>query len=148
MTAPPAATPLAIPGKTFGTGITLAETVTVDAILANPAAYDGKVVRVEGMVTDVCPKRGCWFELAGSKPGEKLRFKVQDGAMVFPLEAKGQTAVAQGTLVVKQLTLEETRANAEYQAKEYGLPYDPASITAPSALVRIDGTGAVLREPT
>ena len=121
MTAPPAATPLAIPGKTFGTGITLAETVTVDAILANPAAYDGKVVRVEGMVTDVCPKRGCWFELAGSKPGEKLRFKVQDGAMVFPLEAKGQTAVAQGTLVVKQLTLEETRANAEYQAKEYGL---------------------------
>jgi hypothetical protein len=144
----PAGAPLALPGKAFGAGITLADAVSVDDILANPTAYDGKVVRVEGMVTDVCPKRGCWFELASKTPGKKLRFKVQDGVMTFPMEAKGQTAIAQGTIVVKQLSLEETRANAEYQAKEYGIPYDPASITAPSALVRIDGTGAVLQEPT
>jgi len=133
-------------GTKFGAGVTLTDTVAVDAILADPNAYKGKTVRVEGMVTDVCPKRGCWFELAGSKPGEKLKFKVTDGEMVFPLDAKGKIAIAQGEVAVRELTLEETKQNAEYEAKEYGKAYDPASITAPKTVVRIDGTGAVFRD--
>ena len=49
--------------------MTLTEIVAIDALLADPAAYQGKTVRVEGMITDVCPKRGCWFDLAGTEPG-------------------------------------------------------------------------------
>lgn len=133
-------------GQTFGAGVTLTDTVAIDAILAEPAAYKGKTVRVEGMVTDVCPKRGCWFEMAGSQPGAKLRFKVTDGEMVFPPDAKGKLAVAQGEIAVHELTLEQTKQYAEEQAQEYGKPYDPASITKPTAIVRIDGTGAVFRD--
>lgn len=133
-------------GTKYGAGVVAKETVTIDEILANPAAYNGKAVRVEGMVTDVCPKRGCWMELAGGKPGEKLRFKVDDGVMTFPMEAKGQYAVAEGVVAVRELTLEETRKRAEYEAKEYGKPYDPASITKPTSVVRIDGTGAMIRD--
>jgi len=133
-------------GTKFGAGVTLTDTVAVDAILADPASYKGKTVRVEGMVTDVCPKRGCWFELAGSAPGQKLKFKVTDGDMVFPMDAKGKIAVAQGEVAVHELTLEETKQNAEYEAKEYGKAYDPASITKPKTVVRIDGTGAVFRD--
>jgi len=135
----------AVEGTKYGAGVTLTETVAVDAILADPNAYKGKTVRVEGMVVDVCPKRGCWFELAGSAPGQKLKFKVTDGEMVFPVDAKGQIAVAQGEVSVRELTLEETKQNAEYEAKEYGKAYDPASITSPKSIVRIDGTGAVFR---
>jgi hypothetical protein len=130
-------------GQTFGAGVKLAETTSIDSILATPTQYAGKTVRVEGTITDVCPKRGCWFELAGEKPGQKLRFKVVDGEMVFPMDSKGKKAVAEGVVAVKELTLEETKQRAEYEAKEYGKPYDPASITAPVAIVRIDGTGAV-----
>ncbi len=133
-------------GTKFGAGVTLTDTVAVDAILADPNAYKGKTVRVEGMVTDVCPKRGCWMELAGSAPGQKLKFKVTDGEMVFPMDAKGKVAIAQGEVAVRELTLEETKANAEYEAKEYGKAYDPASITTPKIVVRIDGTGAVFRD--
>ena len=136
----------AVEGTKFGAGVTLTDTVAVDAILADPKAYKGKTVRVEGMVTDVCPKRGCWFELAGSAPGQKLKFKVTDGDMVFPMDAKGKIAVAQGEVSVRELTLEETKQNAEYEAKEYGKAYDPASITTPKISVRIDGTGAVFRD--
>jgi hypothetical protein len=136
----------AVEGTKFGAGVTLTDTVAVDAILADPTAYKGKTVRVEGMVTDVCPKRGCWFELAGSAPGQKLKFKVTDGEMVFPPDAKGKIAIAQGEVSVQELTLEQTKQNAEYEAKEYGKPYDPASITAPKIVVRIDGTGAVFRD--
>jgi hypothetical protein len=132
-------------GTTYGAGIAGdAQVVTVDELLANPQAYEGKAVRVEGMVTDVCPKRGCWMDLAGSKPGQKLRFKVNDGEMTFPMEAKGARATVQGTVAVKVMTLEESRAYAEYQAKEYGANIDPASITEPTVSVRVDGTGAVV----
>ena len=148
VTPAPAVTPAAtLPeGTKFGAGVTLIDTVAVDAILADPNAYKGKTVRVEGMVTDVCPKRGCWFELAGSAPGQKLKFKVTDGDMVFPMDAKGKVAIAQGEVSVRELTLEETKHHAEYEAKEYGKAYDPASITTPKIVVRIDGTGAVFRD--
>jgi hypothetical protein len=142
---PPGATATtpASDGTSYGAGVKLAAATPIDAILADPKSFHGKTVRVEGMVTDVCPKRGCWFDLAGSAPGQKLRFKVTDGEMVFPVDAKGLRAVAEGVVNVKDLTLEETKAHAEYQAKEYGTPYDPASITEPTSIVRIDGTGAV-----
>lgn len=143
-TAPAAAAAPAQPtGQTFGAGVKLADATSIDAILAEPKNYDGKTVRVEGMVTDVCPKRGCWFEVAGGKPGQKLRFKVTDGEMVFPMDSKGRKAIAEGVVAVKELTLEQTKARAEYEAKEYGKAYDPAAITEPGAIVQIDGTGAV-----
>ena len=133
-------------GKTFGAGVKLTETTSIDTILADPKAWNGKTVRVEGMITDVCPKRGCWMELAGNAAGQKLRFKVTDGVMVFPMDAKGQRATAEGTVAVKELSIEESKQYAEYQAKEYGKPYDPASITQPTVIARIDGTGAVIHD--
>lgn len=133
-------------GKTFGAGVKLAETTPIDTILKDPKAWDGKTVRVEGMITDVCPSRGCWMELAGEAPGQKLRFKVTDGEMVFPMDAKGQRATAEGKISVKELSVEDSKQYAEYQAKEYNLPYDPASITKPMIIARLDGTGAVIHD--
>lgn len=133
-------------GAVYGAGVTGAEPVTITQLLADPDAYAGKTVQVEGMVTDVCPKRGCWFEMAGQKPGESMRFKVQDGVMVFPLDAKGKHAVAEGVVSTRTLSLEETRQYLEYQAKEYGKDVDPASVTEPMTIVRLDGEGAVLRD--
>ena len=52
-------------------------------------------------------------------------------------------AVAEGVVAVKEMTLEESKEYAAYQAKEYKLPYDPATVTEPMSIVRIDGTGAV-----
>ncbi|MBA3540897.1 MAG: DUF4920 domain-containing protein [Deltaproteobacteria bacterium] len=137
--------PAALTGTTFGAGVKLAETTPISAVLADPKAFNGKTVRVEGMVTDVCPKRGCWFEMAGSAPGQKLRFKVTDGEMVFPPDSKGKTAVAEGVVVAREMSIEESKQFAEYQAKEYKIAYDPASITKPTVSVRIDGTGAVFK---
>ena len=133
-------------GTSFGAGVKLADATPIDTLLADPKAYQGKTVRVEGMITDVCPKRGCWFDMAGGGPGKKLKFKVTDGEMVFPADAKGKYAVAEGVVTVQELTLEQTRQQAEYQKKEYGIPYDPASLTKPTSLVRLDGTGAVFRD--
>lgn len=133
-------------GQTFGAGVSVTTATPIDEILADPKKFNGQTVRVEGMITDVCPKRGCWFELAGDKPGQKLKFKVTDGEMVFPMDAKGQRVTAEGVVAVKEMSIEESKQYAEYQAKEYGKPYDPASITTPTVIARIDGTGAVIHD--
>jgi hypothetical protein len=144
--APAAPAAAAVNGKSYGAGVKLAAATPMADILKDPSAFQGKTVRVEGMISDVCPQRGCWMELAGENAGEKLRFKVEDGDMVFPLEAKGQYAVTEGVVAVNELNLEDSKKYAEYQAKEYGKPYDPASITTPTRIVRLDGVGAVLRD--
>ena len=136
--------PVAAKGKTFGAGIKVASATPIDSILAEPKKYAGQTVRIEGMVTDVCPMRGCWMELAGEQPGHKLRFKVTDGEMVFPPDAKGKKAVAEGVVAVHELSLEDTKAYAEEEAREKNEPFDASKITEPKQIVRLDGTGALL----
>ena len=145
-TKPAVVAAVAVPSTTFGAGVKLTDTTPIDAVINDPMAWKGKTVRVEGMVTDVCPKRGCWFEMAGSAPGTKLKFKVTDGEMVFPPDTKGRVIVAEGVVSATELSIEDSRRQAEEQAKEYGKPYDPASITKPTVSVRIDGTGAVFKQ--
>ena len=133
-------------GEKFGVGVTQPQSMPIEQLLADPKALVGQSVRVEGMIVDVCPKRGCWMDIAGTAPGQKVRFKVTDGEMVFPVDAKGKYAVVEGVVAVNELTLEQTKEYVAYQQKEYGAPLDPASVTAPMSIVRLDGTGAMLRD--
>ncbi len=132
-------------GTVYGGGVDLAQSVAVTDLLANPDLYAGQSVRIEGVVSGVCPKRGCWIDIAGNQPGQKVRFKVRDGVMVFPMAENGKYAVAQGVVRKMPMTLEQSKKYAEYQAREYGADMDPDKITEPITLVRLDGTGAVVR---
>lgn len=131
----------------YGAGVDEIESVSISSIAADPEAYAGKTVRVEGMVTDVCSNQGCWLELAGGQPGAKARFKVNDGEMVFPTSAKGKSAVAQGTVITQRLTLEETRELEAHFAEDAGREFDPETITEGKTVFRIQGTGAVITNP-
>lgn len=133
-------------GQSFGAGVKLTDSMPIATLLADPKAHVGQTVRVEGMIVDVCPKRGCWMDLAGTAPGQKVRFKVTDGEMVFPVDAKGKYAVAEGVVAVNELTLEETKEYVAYQHAEYGAEKTPESVTEPMVIVRLDGTGAMLRD--
>ncbi len=135
---------LDIAGTKYGAGVTLKDNTLVSQILANPEAWVGKRVRVEGDVDDVCQMRGCWFSLKGDQPGKTMKFKVTDGEMEFPKDSAGMHAVAEGTVRLIPLSLEQTRKVKQHEADEQGKPFDPNSVTAPETLVRLDGIGAVL----
>ncbi len=137
---------LVLAGTTYGAGVTLKDSTAVSQILANPEAWAGKRVRVEGQVADVCQMAGCWMEVAGDQPGKKLKFKVTDGAIVFPKDSAGKHAIAEGTVRLIPLSLEQTRKVKQHEADEQGKPFDPNSVTAPETLVRLDGIGAVLND--
>ncbi|MBU0474888.1 MAG: DUF4920 domain-containing protein [Bacteroidetes bacterium] len=83
----------------YGKEITAKEKVKVSEILEKPDSFVGKKVLVEGTILNVCEKRGCWIELASDKEFESIRVKVEDGVIVFPMEAKGQKALVEGEVV-------------------------------------------------
>lgn len=138
--------PAKITGKVYGKGLAQMPLVSISELKANAELYAGKRVRVEGVVTDVCPKRGCWFNMAGDKVGTQIRFKVRDGVMVFPMSAKGKYAVAEGLVRKIPLSLQQTKRYLAHQAEEKGESFDPSTVTSAITLIRLDGIGAVLRE--
>lgn len=128
--------------KTFGKGVTLSDETAISAILDNPATYVGQKVKVSGLVVDVCSTRGCWLYLAGDRDFEKIRIKVTDGEIVFPMEARGKTAIVEGIVESLEMTREEVFAQRKHHAEETGTTFDPATVTSGESILRIRGLGA------
>ena len=101
--------------KKYGKEITSTEKVQISELLESPKNYEGKKVLVEGTVLNVCAKRGCWIELSSDKEFESIRVKVKDGVIVFPMEAKGKTALVEGEFYSFNVEID-----AECSGKECG----------------------------
>ena len=136
---------LAGEGKVYGTAPEApGKALTVGELLAHPERYVDQRVKVQGRVTDVCPKAGCWIDISD---GERtLRFKVQDYQMVFEVDTKGQGVIAEGVFTRTELSRDDAERYARHIAEEKGEDFDPATITGPMTVYRIDGTGAVLSD--
>ena len=135
-----------VPGlaaKEYGQGVKVAETTSMAKILADPDAWVGKRVRIEGQVMDVCPMAGCWMELQEADGVSKLRVKVEDGLIVFPVTAKGKLAVAEGTVEAIPMTREKYVAWLEHLAEERGQRFDASTVgEGPFRILELKGEGA------
>ena len=63
--------------------------VSLAKIMANPAKYSGKMVRVEGVIVRSCKMEGCWMELAPNANAKSVRVKMKDHAFFIPLNSAG-----------------------------------------------------------
>jgi hypothetical protein len=130
----------------LGKPFTIDEFIGIDKLMTHADRYVGRVVQVKGTVRDVCRAMGCWMELADIQSGKHIRVKVRDGEIVFPKEAIGKTAIAEGTLEQVKLTREQAVAQAKHEAEANGRKFDPESISADVTYYQIKGTGAVIFE--
>lgn len=82
----------------LGEGVSLKEATPIAKLTADPAAFVGKTIRVDGVATAVCEEMGCWMAVADENDpnGKTVRLKVEDGVIVFPVTAKGKKVSAQG----------------------------------------------------
>ena len=147
-------------GKVYGEGVTIATPVDMKTLMADPDAYVGKKVRVDGVITAVCKKRGCWMQITNAE-GEGLRVKVEDGVIVFPYTSMGHKAAAEGVFEAIKLTPEQIEARKAQAAKEHaashaegescekdGSPAKAAGCDAPvvaDTIFMLRGTGAVIQ---
>lgn len=132
-------------GKAYGKPLSGSDTTLISVLMADPERYVGQTVRVEGLIVGVCEKRGCWMSLASDEEFEDLRIKVDDGVIVFPIEAKGKRAVAEGEFSKIEMTMEQTIAYKKHHAEEHDEEFDPATVTEPLTYYQIKATGAVIR---
>jgi hypothetical protein len=129
----------------LGKPLTLKQATPIASLAGEPEKYVGKTVQAEGKVTEVCQNMGCWMVLVDNA-GKSVRLKVKDGEIVFPKDAVGKIAVAEGRWVKLELTKEQAIARAKHEAEENGKPFEPSSITGPMTIYQIQGTGAVVRQ--
>lgn len=133
---------VAAEGTVYGTVGGDAAEVTIADLLKSPDAWVGKTVRVAGTVTDVCPRAGCWIDITDDSGQRTIRLKVNDGEIVFPVEASGKPVVAEGTFARIEMTEEQAVGWARHLAEERGDTFDPETDDAPTVIYRIEGRGA------
>ena len=129
----------------FGEPLTLEVVTPVSEINKHPEKYLDKRVLIEGLVIDVCAARGCWLDIASDLPFEKIKVKVVDGEIVFPMEAKGRLARVEGIAEEMKLTQEQAIRMGKHHAEEQGKTFDPSTITGPVNFYRLRGLGAVIQ---
>ncbi len=130
-------------GDSYGASLSASETTAIHDLLKDKESFVGETLQVEGTVVGVCAMRGCWIEIGG-EDGESIRFKVNDGEMVFPMAAKGSSVRAEGVWTKIVVPVEELRANEAKKAAEAGEEFDPQSISEPYIGWQLKGLGAVI----
>ena len=95
-----------------GAPITVSKATPVAKIAAEPAAFAGQQVRIEGTVKAVCQGRGCWVEVA-DKNGKSFMARSLDDSVLLPKDCVGRKVVVQGVV-----TALPAQAAAEAEAAE------------------------------
>ena len=135
---------VATDGERYGDTLTDATTVRISDIVDDPSAYVDQRIRVEGLVDDVCPMKGCWVDIIEAQSKDTIRFKVRDDVIVFPVEARGEQIVAEGILRRHELDREAAVRRMRHLAEEKGEAFDAATVTGPLVFYQIEDKGAVV----
>jgi len=98
----------------LGKALAGAEEVAVADLLKDPAAYEGKVVRVSGQVQDFCSHRRAWFGVT-AKDGQQMLRVFTAPRFQVPADCKGKTATAEGKVELLTLNPEDIK----HYAKEH-----------------------------
>lgn len=80
------------------------ETLTVDNVLSDPAAYVGQTVTVEGVCSHVCSKSGMKLFIQGASEDKTLRAESNSRLGKFDEESVDKKVRVKGTLVEDRIT--------------------------------------------
>lgn len=137
----------AIPSDSYlkrGAAIGSAKKVSLAKVLKNPSKFEGKTVRVEGVIVRSCKMEGCWAELAPTAEGQSVRVKMKDHAFFIPLQSAGAVARAEGVFTVKNLT----KAQVDHMIEEDGAKFGNRNADGTVVEVSFEASGIELRKAT
>lgn len=108
------------------------EPVALSALIDDPAAYTGQVVRTEGEISAVCQNMGCWMELRDER-ARAVRVPMAGHSFFLPRDVSGRRALVEGPLNVRPLSA----AEREHLAAEGATATDVGlELSATSVVVR------------
>lgn len=130
-----------------GDDFTVATSMSVADTIDKAKTLAGKKVKIEGTVSQVCAKKGCWFAIAPSedaKPAETIRITSKGYRFFVPRDAVGQKATIEGELEVKTMSVEEAQHMADDAAEASGEPAE--KVTEEQVEVRIAAVAVELKK--
>lgn len=126
-----------------GEALSAERPLQVSECVAKADALAGKRVKVEGTVTSVCAKKGCWFILRDDMSDQTIRITSKGYRFFVPENAKGRRAVVEGELVVRTLSKEEAQHLADEAAAAEGKAAE--QVEGPVREVQLAAVGLELR---
>ena len=97
----------------LGKALSAGAATQVGDVLAAPAKYAGKNLKLSGKISRVCQKRGCWFELAPSNTALRgVRIRSAEYNIFVPLDSAGRSATAEGKFTTRTLSDAEASHDA------------------------------------
>jgi hypothetical protein len=130
-----------------GDAFTAAAALSVEDCIGKSKELNGKTVKIEGTVNQVCAKKGCWFALAPdvkAGPEKTIRITSKGYRFFVPKDAVGQQATIEGELEVKTMSVEEAQHMAEDAAKAKGEAVP--KVTEPQVEVRIAAVAVEMKK--
>lgn len=131
----------AVIGDYYGTDISsvsLEKAISVEKLndeFKNKKEVENVVVK--GVVTGVCPKKGCWVTIE-TENGSSFFVKMKDYAFFVPTALKGKIVVLEGDAVQKMTSVEELKHYAKDAKKSKD---EINAITSPKEEIRFMASG-------
>ena len=129
----------------YGSVIDLKEFKQIKMLIDNADEYLNTDVLISGTILEVCPMRGCWVNVKDNDSESRIRVKVTDGEIVFPLSSKGKQVNVQGTFTKLKFSEEQAKMWKIHLAEEQGIKLSKEDVVInPSDLIeyRIIGQAA------
>lgn len=126
-------------GRKFGGEFTDAKLVTLRDVLERPEGFEGKPVKLEGTIAEVCQAEGCWLTLAEGE--RQITVNMARHSFFVPKNSSGQHVLIEGKVVRKMLTkeqIEERRAEGAKSLKT-------VETKDGAALVLVEATTVLIR---
>jgi hypothetical protein len=101
---------------------------TFQELFKMPQDFIGKEVSLKGMITEVCPMRGCWINVKDEVNDFQIRVKVTDGKIVFPLSGVGNRVLVEGEFSKLNFSEDQAKQWKIHLAQEKGETLNPDSI--------------------
>ncbi|HBP21078.1 MAG TPA: hypothetical protein DEA08_25240 [Planctomycetes bacterium] len=124
------------PAGVYGAGVSQSEAVRLPALAKVIDRLHGRPIRLDGRISDVCRKKGCWMVLR--EGGEEIRVRFKDYAFFVPRDSAGREVIVEG--IATRKTIPE--AEARHYAEESGDPEAAKKIKGPQQVLAFTATGA------
>jgi len=101
----------------FGELITESGSISYDDLLAQLSTVDSIQTKVEGTVSAVCKKKGCWMTIVSKESDQEMRVKFKDYGFFVPKDIEGRKVIFEGKAFKDLTSVADLRHYAEDEGK-------------------------------
>ena len=128
--------------ETFGAAFEPMEVLAYENLAAEMPEADSMAVTVQGKVSAVCQKKGCWMNIT-QENGEEMMVRFKDYGFFMPLDIAGREVIMNGKAFYQTTSVDDLRHYAEDAGKSQE---EIDAITEPKRELAFLADGVILLE--